>query len=149
MTLPTHALAGLIIGRITGDFSTALIGSLIIDADHAISYIRHGMLFTPKKLFRVICDRADPWGDQRSILHSMFSFITISLFLFLLNAHFAFVFSIAYFFHLVLDALDSSDFYPLFPFRKFVLKGRTEYHSKQELTLDICLIFIVIGLFIV
>lgn len=148
MTLPTHVLAGLIIGKITGDFPAALAGSLVMDLDHTISYFRHGILFKPRKLFTAVSAEADPWGDQRNFLHSIFSWVVISILLLIINFKFGLIFSIAYFFHLVLDALDSADFYPFFPFRKPAIKGFVKYYSKQEIILDICLILVLIGLFI-
>lgn len=146
MTLPTHALAGLIIGKITGDFPTALAGSLVIDLDHAISYFHHGILLKPSKLLKTISDEVDSWGDQRNFLHSIFSWVIISVLL-VINFKFGLLFSIAYFFHLVFDALDSADFYPFFPFKKFVIKGIIKYCSKQEMIFDLCLILIFIGFF--
>jgi len=149
MTLPTHVLAGLIIGKITGDFPTALAGSLVMDLDHTISYFRHGILFKPRQLFKAIHDEADPMDDQRNFLHSIFSWVVISILLLTINFNFGLVFSIAYFFHLVLDALDSADFYPFFPFRIFVTKGFVKYFSKQEIIFDFCLILVLITLFII
>src|SRR3989344_8464640 len=109
MTLPTHVLAGLIIGKITGDFPTALAGSLVMDLDHTISYFRHGILFKPHQLFKAIHNESDLWGDQRNFLHSIFSYVGISVLLLAINFNFGLVFSIAYFFHLVFDALDGAD----------------------------------------
>ncbi len=133
----------------TGDFPTALAGSLVMDLDHAISYFRHGILFKPRKLFRAIFDEADPWGDQRNFLHSVFSWVVISVLLLTINFNFGLVFSIAYFFHLVLDALDGSDLWPLFPLKKLVIKGPIKYYSKQEIVFDVCLILFLITLFII
>lgn len=144
MTLPTHVLAGLIIGKITGDFSTAIVASLVIDLDHTISYFRHDILFKPRKLFKIISSEADPWGDQRNFLHSAFSWVVISSILLLINFSFGLVFLIAYFFHLFFDALDGADLYPFFPSKKFVIKGVIEYYSKQEIIFDVCLIFVLI-----
>lgn len=149
MTLPTHILAGLIIGKITGDSTTALAGSLVMDFDHVTPYFRHGILFKPRKLFKAIFDEVDPWGDQRNFLHSTFSWLFISSVLLVINFKFGLVFSIAYFFHLVFDALDSADFYPLFPFKNFVTKGFVKYYSKQEVILDICLVFVLVVLFVI
>jgi len=149
MTLPTHALAGLIIGKITGDFPSALAGSLVIDLDHTFSYFRHGILFKPGKLLKVISDEADPWGDQRNFLHSIFVWIAISTLFLIFNYKLGLVFSIAYFFHLVLDALDGSVFYPFFPFKKILMKGFIKYYSKQEIVFDIFLILVFTALFII
>ena len=144
MTLPTHLLAGLIIGKITGDYATAITGSLVMDLDHAVSYFRHGILFKPKQLFQAIKEEADPWGDQRNFMHSIFSWVIISILLSIINFHLGLVFSLAYFFHLVFDALDSANFYPFFPFRKFAIKGFVKYFSKQEIAFDVILLTVFI-----
>lgn len=149
MTLPTHFLAGLIIGKITGDFPTAISGSLIIDLDHLISYWRHGILFNPNKLLKATLTESDPWGDQRNLLHSLFSFIAVSTTFLIINLKFGFVFSIAYFFHLVLDGLDGAAFYPFFPLKSFLIKGFIHYYSKQELIFALCLVLILLGLWII
>ena len=120
-----------------------------MDLDHIISYFRHGILCKPRKLFQAISDEADPWGDQRNFLHSIFSWVISSPILLVINFKFGLVFSIAYFFHLVFDALDSADFYPFFPFRKFVIKGFVTYYSKQEIIFDICLVLVLVVLFII
>ncbi|GEM_PF-550501 len=149
MTLSTHVLAGLIIGKITGDFPTALAGSLVIDLDHTISYFRHGVLFKPRELFKVTFNEADPWGDQRNFLHSIFSWLAVSALLLIFNFKLGLVFSIAYFFHLVFDALDGANFYPFFPLKKILIKGFIKYYSEQEIAFDIFLILIFIALFII
>ncbi len=149
MVFPTHLLAGLIIGKITGNFPAAIAGSLVMDLDHTISYFRQGILFKPRQLFKAIRDETDPWGDQRNFLHSVFSWIIFSALLLTINFNFGLTFSIAYFFHLIFDALDSADFYPFFPFRKFVIKGFVKYFSKQEIVLDVFLISALIIIFIV
>jgi membrane-bound metal-dependent hydrolase YbcI (DUF457 family) len=149
MTLPTHVLAGLIIGKITGDFPTALVGSLIIDLDHTISYIRHGIVFKPRRLLTLIFDKTDPWGDQRNFLHNIFSWLIISSIIFIINFKVGLVLFIAYFFHLVFDALDTVDYYPFFPSRKVAIKGFVHYRSQQEIIFDACLVLIFVALFII
>ena len=150
MTIPTHILVGLIIGKVTGNFSVAIAGSLVMDLDHTISYFRHGILFKPKKLLAVASNVADPWGDQRNFLHSIFSWIIISLLFSFIDLRLGAIFSVAYFCHLILDALDSADFYPFFPFfKKIVIKGFVAYYSKQEIAINACLIFVLAALFVV
>ncbi|MBP7740888.1 metal-dependent hydrolase [Candidatus Woesebacteria bacterium] len=149
MTFPSHLLAGLIIGKITGDLPTAIAGSMIIDLDHTISFFRHGVLFKPRQLYGVMRDEIDHRGDQRHFLHSIFSWLVISILLLLINFDFGLVFSIAYFFHLVFDSLDTVGFYPFFPFTKFVLKGSIKYSSNKEIIFDIYLIIILITLFFI
>ena len=148
MTWPTHILAGLIIGKITGDFPTAMAGSLLVDMDHIVSYYKNGILFQPREILRASVTEADPWGDQRNFLHSIFSWVAISVFLLMINRELGVVFSIAYFFHLVCDALDGADFYPFFPFRRFAIKGFINYYSKHEIVFDVGLIGVFITLFV-
>ena len=149
MRTVTHILAGLVIGKATGDFTTALTGSLVMDLDHAISYYRHGILFNPRELSRAMDDENDPWGDQRGFMHNILSWIAISILLIMINVKVGIIFSIAYFVHLVLDALDGADFYPLYPSRKWVIKGPIKYYSKQETIFDIFLAIVFLSLFVV
>ena len=44
-----HLGAGLIIGKVFNNYTVALIGALVIDLDHLISYIKNKVLFNPKK----------------------------------------------------------------------------------------------------
>lgn len=147
MTIPTHLLAGIIIGKITGNFPTAIAGSLIMDLDHIISYFHHGILFKPRQLFKILRSETDPWGDQRNFLHNIFIWVIVSVLLLTINFNFGLIFSVAYFFHLVFDALDSADLYPFFPFKKITIKGFIKYSSRQEIIFDVCLVFILIILF--
>lgn len=148
MTLPTHVLAGLVIGKITGNFPLAIAGSIAMDLDHLISYFRHGILFNPRRLFKAISSETDPWGDQRNFLHNVFVFLGITAFFLVVNFPLGVVFSIAYFFHLLFDALDTADYYPLFPYRKIVLKGFVKYYSKQEVFFAFSLLLAFLILFV-
>jgi archaellum biogenesis protein FlaJ (TadC family) len=142
-------LAGLIIGKITGNYPIAIIVSLAIDLDHIISFYRHGVLFNFKKLLKEALDEKDPWGDQRNILHNVFVFIIISFLVIILNSKIALVFSLAYLTHLFLDAINGSPLYPLYPSKKFATKGFIKYNSKQEIMFDACLAIILALIFII
>lgn len=139
MTTPTHVIAGMIIGKITGNYPTALIGALAMDLDHSISYFKHGELFNPKKFWKTVTDPRDPYGDQRNILHSIWAFVFISSSMMLINFKLGLIFSAAYLSHLILDALDTADYYPFFPSKKIYIKGPLKYFSKQEIGLMVCL----------
>lgn len=143
MTIPTHILAGLIIGSITGDYRTALAGSVLIDLDHTISFVRHGILWKPRQLIKALSDETDPWGDQRNFLHTVPSLVILSGALISLNFRVGMVFSVAYFFHLVFDALDNTGFYPFYPSRRFrIRRGLVPYYSKRELAFEACLLLV-------
>jgi membrane-bound metal-dependent hydrolase YbcI (DUF457 family) len=148
MTIPTHILAGLIIGQITNDYPTAIIGSLLIDIDHILPHFRHGILFKPRQLFRALTNETDPWDDQRNIVHSFLSWAVVSTLAVSINRQHGITFSLAYFFHLVLDALDKSTFYPFFPSKKFAISGVVRYYSRQEVFFAICLLTVLISLYL-
>lgn len=132
MTLPTHLIAGMIIGKITGNFPAAIAGALLVDIDHIISYCEHGILLKPKELIKYITSQEDPWDDQRNILHNIIVWIGISVLVAILWPKISIAFSLGYFSHLLLDALDESEFYPLFPTKKFRFIGPIKYFSKEE-----------------
>ncbi len=132
MTLPTHILAGLVIGKLTGNYSLSVAGSILIDVDHVFSYVKNGVLFKPKKFLQTVFNKDDPYGDQRFLLHNVLVFLLISGVVFLINHQIGFVFGLAYLSHLILDALDNSDYFPFFPNKKMNIRGPIKYFSKQE-----------------
>src|SRR3989344_1312471 len=140
MTFPTHILAGLIIGKLTGDYTAALTGSLVMDADHLISYHQNGILFKPKRILQESLTEKDPWGSQKNIFHSVQAWLLVSLLLVSINAHFGLIFSLAYLVHLILDALHR-DVYPFYPYKKFkIQKPIIRYLSKKEAILGVTLL---------
>ena len=144
MTAPTHFLAGLIVGELTGNYPAAIAGSFLIDSDHLLSYYWHGILRNPKALLQAFMDDKDPWDDQRNYLHSVFAWGYLSLLWSIVHLSSGLIFSLSYFVHLTLDALENSVFYPFYPNKTIVLQGPITYFSKQEFILDIALLFIFI-----
>jgi membrane-bound metal-dependent hydrolase YbcI (DUF457 family) len=132
MFVTTHIIGGLIIGKLTGNYIPALMGATLIDLDHLIMYAKHRLLLSPQKLLKIVLNKEDVLGHQRNFLHSIFMFTPICFILFFIDFDFAFSFSIGYTCHLIFDALDNADFYPLFPWKKINLHGPIEYFSKQE-----------------
>lgn len=141
-----HLFAGLIIGKIFGNYLIALMGALLIDLDHLIVYAKHGILLSPKKFWKTITNPLDSLGYQRNFLHSFFAWIIISIIIFLVDFRIGIIFSLAYLSHLFLDALDNSDFYPFYPWKKFNIRGPIKYFSMQEwiVTLILLIVFILI-----
>ncbi len=141
-----HLFAGLIIGKIFGNYLIALMGALLIDIDHLIVYAKHGILLSPKKFWKTIINPIDQYGNQRNFLHSFFAWIIISIIIFLVNSKIGIIFSLAYLSHLLLDFLDGSDFYPFYPWKKLNIKGPIKYFSIQEwiVTLILLIVFILI-----
>lgn len=110
MFLGAHIAAGLIVGKITGNYPAALISTIIIDIDHIIPYIKHGIIFDLKKLWKTTLNPYDPYGNQRNYLHSIFMWFAISVLAILIHYEIGFVICLGYLTHLILDLLDGSDF---------------------------------------
>jgi hypothetical protein len=141
MFIFAHIVAGLIIGKITGNYLLALAVSLLIDIDHLIPYIKNKIIFSPKKFWQIITNPSDPYGNQRNYLHSFFTLVVISLIALLIDINMGFIISITYLSHLFLDMLDASDFYPLYPL-KYNLIGPIKYLSKSEFVFTFLLFII-------
>ncbi|MFZ2049093.1 MAG: metal-dependent hydrolase [Minisyncoccia bacterium] len=132
MTFPTHLLAGLVLGKVTGNYPLSIGISVGVDIDHLYSYAKNGVLVSPKKFFKTVFDRNDPYGDQRNILHNVLIFLFITAVTFILNIQIGLIVFLAYLGHLILDALDKSDYFPFFPNKKVNIKGFIDYFSKKE-----------------
>ncbi len=140
MLLPTHLLGGLIIGKITGDYTAALAGAVLVDSDHLLSYFKNGVWFSFKKFIKTVTSQDDPWGDQRNVLHNVIWALIISALVVVFNYKFGVVFALGYLSHLVLDALDNSDYFPFYPSQRLNLKGPIKYFSIAE-------VVVMLGLF--
>ena len=49
MTFPTHLMAGLILGKITGNYPLSVGIAVGVDIDHVFSYAKNGILLKPRK----------------------------------------------------------------------------------------------------
>lgn len=148
MTLPSHILLGVVIGKLTGNYTTAIAVSVLVDTDHIVSYVKSGVLFSPRKLVKTITDTDDPYGDQRGYLHNVIIAGIISGCMFLISIPFGITFTSAYFGHLLLDSFDKSDYWPLYPNKKMNIKGFIDYYSWQEIIFDGILIVVIVFLFL-
>ncbi len=133
MTLPTHFLLGMIMGKVTGNYPIAISASVLIDLDHLQSYISHGIILKPKKLWKTLTDQKDPWGDQRGMFHNIVFFGVVAVPLMFLGGAIGKIITLGYLGHLLLDALDNSDYWPLYPNKKINLKGFINYGTWHEL----------------
>ena len=129
MTFPTHILLGAIIGKVTGNYALAVGVSVAPDLDHLKSYFKSGVIKSPQTFWKTITDGNDPYGDQRGILHNLLFFVCASIILIFLSP----IIVLCWFGHLVLDALDSSDYWPFYPNKKINIRGPIRYASIQEL----------------
>ena len=131
MFLGAHLAAGLIIGKVTNNYPLAISSALLIDIDHLIPYIKHRIILKPKKLWKTVTSENDPYGNQRNYLRSFFTWIIVSSIICFIDFHIGLIVSLGYLSNLLLDMLDSSEFYPFYPL-KYKVSGPIKYLSKNE-----------------
>lgn len=136
MYATTHLALGLVIGRLTGDYQAALIGSLIIDIDHLVPAFKEKRIFNFKKLWLLSKSSTD---SARSFLHGIFPWIGLSTLICFFDLGFGLVFALGYFGHLLLDALDDSPLFILYPSKKINIKGFIPYFSLEEFIFSVTL----------
>jgi len=137
----THLALGLIIGKLSGNYPAAILGSVIIDIDHFIPFIEKKKNFKLMKFWRDM-QKSGPGDSSRSYLHSFFAWAFFSLIICWIDLNFGLIFSLAYLGHFLLDAIDDSDFYPFYPIKKFNIKGFIPYFSRKELFFSLVLFFL-------
>ena len=142
MTLPTHLAAGLIIGKLGGDYSLAFLGSTLVDFDHLLAFYRSAVLLKFKKIVAATTNKNYLVSDQRNYFHNIFFFLAVSALLILLNFRMGMIFSSAYLTHLIMDALDNQAYYPFYPNKKIITRGPIKYFSKQEIVFALALFFV-------
>lgn len=142
MYIGTHLAAGLIIGKITGDYTPAIIGAVIADVDHLYSYYKHGLFRSAKVFIKYARTKEDPIHDERNYLHNLNIVFGISLIIMLFNFFIGLVFLISYFSHLLFDALDQTDFYPFWPNMKINLRGPIRFFSLGDIVISIVMLVI-------
>lgn len=131
-----HLAAGLIIGKLTGDYPTAIISAVAIDLDHLVPYAQKNIIFNIKKILNSTKSTHD---SARSYLHSFIALPILVLIISLFNFKTGLIFGLGYLSHFLLDALDDDDFYPLFPWKKFNTRGFIGYYSKAEFVFTLIL----------
>jgi membrane-bound metal-dependent hydrolase YbcI (DUF457 family) len=134
----------MIIGKVTGNYPAGIASSTLIDLDHLQSYVTHGVLWKPKKLWKTLTEQKDEWGDQRGIFHNIGFFALVSIILILLFQKIGIIITVGYLGHLCLDALDNSDYYPLYPNKTINLRGPIKYGTWQELIFFLGLLMVYI-----
>ncbi len=124
-----HLAAGLIIGKLTGDYPTAIISAVAIDLDHLIPHAKSRLIFKPLKMLQAAKMTHE---SHRSYLHSFIAYAVIVAILAIFSWKIALVFSLGMLSHFFLDAIDDDDFYPLFPWKNFNTRGFIGYYSTTE-----------------
>lgn len=144
MYLGSHLAVGLVIGKLTGDYTFALLGTIGPDVDHVYSYAKHGFFSSFKKFIKIATSEEDPYDDQRNYLHNIFIVTLICLLVFIFSYQIAGAFLFGYLSHLLMDAFDRADYFPLFPNRKINLRGPIGYFSKYDIFISILLLIVFI-----
>lgn len=144
MTLPSHILLGMIVGKVTGNYALAIATSIIPDVDHLNSYVKSGVISNWDKFRKTVFDREDPYGDQRGYLHNVLVWGTVSTCLYFWLNTVALPIIFGWLGHLILDALDNSEYWPFFPNKKISIRGPIKYASFQELMLSVLLVIVYI-----
>jgi len=132
----SHLAAGLIIGKLTGDYPTAIISAVAIDLDHLIPHVKNKIIFNVKEMLKVAKSTHE---SSRSYLLSFIAFFALTSLIALFSLKVGLVFGLGYLSHFLLDAIDDDDFYPFFPWKKFNTRGFIGYYSKAELIFTIIL----------
>lgn len=144
MTHPTHLIAGALVGHITGDYTTALIVSVIIDIDHLPSMIYHKVFKSNERLFSSLVRVGVPHEARRGIFHNILSFFILSVIVSRIYPDISFAFALAYIVHLMLDMLDNANTYIFYPFSTFNVRGPIKFFSLRELYFAIALLCILV-----
>ena len=140
MFVTAHIAAGLLIGKLTGNYVAALLGMLLLDLDHFYAFIKENVFTSWKRLKKVILFEEYVKGD-RTPLHSFTLWLPISLVFVLIDKNFGVPFAIGYLAHLCMDMVDNSDFYAFWPW-EYSFKGPIRYLGWRELTITLLLLFL-------
>ena len=144
MTTPTHATLGFAIGAALGHPFIGIAIAVCVDIDHLTTYVRHGVLRNPRLFWNTITDNEDSWGSQRGWLHSLLIAIPVGGIIAAIQNPLASVLVLSYASHLLLDLLDSADYWPFYPFKFLNIRGPVRFFSKQEVVL--AAFFLTVGL---
>jgi len=138
MNIFAHLALGLIIGKLTGQYVPALLGSLLVDLDHFIVYSKNRVILNLRKLIKILTSEEDPYKGQRGYFHNIFVWLILGSVISLINLKFGAIFFLGYFSHLFLDTIDSADFYPFYS-SKINIRGFVPYFSKIEFVITVIL----------
>ncbi|MBD3319398.1 hypothetical protein GF342_05835 [Candidatus Woesearchaeota archaeon] len=131
MFITGHLIIGLLIGKLTHNYTVAVLTSLLVDIDHLIPYLRHGIMLKPTLIWQAVISAHDHQGYQRNLLHSFITLTLIGSLLVLLHFNWGIIIIITWASHLFVDMIDNSDFYPFYPLT-YNFKGPIVYLSTTE-----------------
>ncbi len=143
MLFITHLLFGLLLGMVLDSMLVVVLGAIIVDFDHIIIYMKRGILLSPKKLWKSITLGYDNYSNPRTVAHSLFAWLIVTIAVSIVNVEYGILFSIGYLSHLVLDTVDNYETRLMFPLKSEVV-GPIGYNSKSEYALMAVLFLLII-----
>lgn len=142
-----HLIFGIILGKITGNYFYAIVGSIIPDIDHLYIIIKNKFFSMKQIIDSMKNEEKYNIRYKTPFVHSFLGLIVFSVIITITNIHNGIIFAIGYFSHLILDWFDKDEKYYLFPF-KIKFEGFLPIWSRTEKKLTIISIIILIFLFI-
>ena len=147
-----HLALGLIIGKATGDYPTAIISSTALDLDHIWPHARNKVFsgFSFRKTWIKKFWHATTYdGDSsRNYLHSLFFLGAIFGIIAIFSWQTALIFALGCLGHLFLDTLDNTDLHIFYPFKFLNTIGFIRYYSKTEFWVTTGLFAVYFGMFL-
>jgi len=136
MFITAHLAVGLLVGKLTGNYTLALLGSLFPDLDHLPTYFTN-KVFQRKQFWKTVLAPDDPYGNQRNVFHNVFVFSGVAL----VTLFFPFMMPLilGWGSHLLFDALDKSPYRAFSPL-PFQVRGPIPYLSKSEFIFTACVL---------
>lgn len=140
MTIMTHVLVGYALSAYVGSPAVVVVAAAVPDIDHLLA-LRSGAYSNTSSFITSLFQREDVSHSQRNILHNIVVTGIVSLAAWIVSGSAAF--SAGYISHILLDMIDGSFYYPLYPSKRFAFRGIIPYMSLQE-TLFACLVGLMI-----
>ena len=143
-----HLIVGIILGKIFGNYTLFIIGSMFPDLDHIYIILKNKLLSI--KMIIETLRFEDKFGIKYKtpFFHSVFGLILFSLAAYLLNNEFIVPFGVSYLLHLLIDWLDIDEKYYLYPL-KIKFKGFLPIGSRAEQILTLIAIIVVFLLYLI
>lgn len=142
-----HLLLGIILGKLFGNYSAFILGSILPDIDHIYIIVKNKFWSINKIISSIKYEKKYHLEYKTPFMHSVLGLVVFTIFAFLFNFG-ALEFGIAYLLHLLIDWFDIDIKYYLYPV-KTKFKGILPIWSKFEKRITLALILIIICLFLI
>ncbi len=144
-----HIILGLVLGKLFGDYTFFILGSLFPDIDHIYVILKNKLFSIKKLILTVRYEEKYGLNYKTPLVHSFFGLIlSTGIVYFLFGTSASRNFGLAYFFHFLLDWPDIDIKYYLFPL-KIKFKGFLPIWSRFEQIVTCFAILLLVILFII